>query len=106
KLNNTFAMRHHLRVWQRPSTFLGKPVWSIAATHDMGISFSEANRTFIHKIDSQIDRERAKVVNDLLFTGRVQSLELVDRPAVPQNGQNATGDNLETDAKIAVLLLQ
>ena len=78
----------------------------IAATHDTGIDFSEQNRTFIHKIDSQIDRERAKVVNDLLFTGRVRSVALVDRPAVPQHGQNATGDGLETDAKMAVLILQ
>ena len=76
----------------------------MAATHDIGISFSEENRTFIHKIDSQIDRERAKVVNDLLFTGQVRSVELVDRPKAPQHGQNATGDSLETDGKIAVLV--
>jgi len=106
KLNNTFAQRHHLRVWRRPATFQGQPVWMIAATHDTGIDFSEQNRTFIHKIDSQIDRERAKVVNDLLLTGHVQSLALVDRPNVPEKGQNATGDSVETDAKIAVLLLQ
>lgn len=106
KLNNTFEQRHHLRVWRRPVTLLGKPVWVIAATHDTGINFSEQNRTFIHKIDSAIDRERAKVVNDLLFTDMVQSLALVDRPAVPQNSQNATGDNLETDGKMAVLLLR
>ncbi len=106
KINNTFAQRHHLRVWRVADTFEGKPVWVIAATHDTGIDFSEQNRTFIHKIDSQIDRERAKVVNDLLFTGRVRSVALVDRPAVPQHGHNATGDGLETDAKMAVLILQ
>ncbi len=106
KINNTFARRHHLRVWKRPDTFEGKPVWVIAATHDTGIDFSEENRTFIHKIDSQIDRERAKVVNDVLFTGRVCSVALVDRPAVPQHGQNATGDAVETDGKMAILVLQ
>jgi LssY C-terminus len=106
KQNNTFSSRHHLRVWRRPATFQGQPVWAVAATHDTGISFSEQNRTFIHQIDSQIDRERAKVVNDLLFTGKVRSVELVDRPNVPQHGQNATGDNLETDARIAVLVLK
>lgn len=105
KLNNTFARRHHLRIWLRPVTFLGKPVWAIAATHDVGINFSEENRTFIHRIDSEIDRERTKVVNDLLFTGRVKSMELVDRQNVPQHSQNATDDNLETDGKIAVLVL-
>jgi hypothetical protein len=106
KMNNTFAHRHHLRVWPRPPEFGGRPVWAVAATHDTGISFSEQNRTFIHLIDSSIDRERAKVVNDLLFTGRVESLALVERPAVPQHGQNATGDNIETDGKIAVLVLK
>ena len=106
KLNNTFAKRHHLRVWRRPVTFLGSPVWAVAATHDVGISFSQQDHTFIHRIDSQIDVERAKVVNDLIFTGRVQGIELVDRPEVPQHGQNATGDSLDTDGRVAVLLLK
>ena len=106
KLTNTFAERHHLRVWRRPDSFDGKPVWVVAATHDTGIEFSEQNRTFIHKIDSAIDRERAKVVNDLLFTGRVRSVALVERPGVPQATQNATGDNVTTDASMAVLIFQ
>lgn len=106
KMNNTFAERHHLRVWRRPETFDGHPIWAVAATHDIGISFSQQDRTFIHKIDSQIDKERAKVVNDLIFTGDVQGIELVERPNVPQHAQNATGDNLDTDGRIAVLLLK
>jgi hypothetical protein len=106
KLNNTFAQRHHLRVWKRSETLDGQPVWLIAATHDTGIAFSERDRTFIHKIDSEIDRERAKVVNDLLLTGRARSVELVDRPAVPAAGENATGDSVKTDARMAVLVLK
>ena len=106
KLNNTFAQRHHLRVWHRPAVFQGHAVWAVAATHDTGISFSEQDRTFIHKIDSNIDRERAKVVNDLIFAGHVTGVELVERPQAPQHGQNATGDNLDTDGKVAVLLLK
>jgi hypothetical protein len=105
KLNNTFARRHHLRVWRRPSQYEGRPVWAVAATHDIGIAFSEQNRTFIHQIDSEIDRERAKVVNDLLLTGRVESLALVERPQVPRGAENATGDKLATDGKVAVLTL-
>lgn len=106
KTNNTFSKRHHLRIWQRPDPYRGQTVWVCAATHDTGIDFSAKDRTFIHKIDSQIDVERTKVVNDLLLTGKVQSLLMVDRPNVPRNGQNATGDNLTTDAKMAVLILQ
>ena len=106
KTNNTFSKRHHLRIWLRPDPYRGQPVWVCAATHDTGIDFSAKDRTFIHKIDSQIDLERSKVVNDLLLTGKVQSLLMVDRPNVPRNGQNATGDNLTTDGKMAVLILR
>jgi hypothetical protein len=106
KTNNTFSKRHHLRIWLRPDQYQGQPVWVCAATHDTGIDFSAKDRTFIHKIDSQIDMERSKVVNDLLLTGKVQSLMMVDRPNVPRNGQNATGDNLTTDGKMAVVILQ
>ncbi len=103
---NTFAKRHHLRIWRRPDTFEDRPVWVCAATHDIGIEFSPENRTFIHKIDSRIDRERAKVVNDLVFAGRVAALALVERPAAPRQSMNATGDKLETDGRMAVLLLR
>jgi hypothetical protein len=104
KGNNTFASRHHLRIFRRPGTFLGKPIWVCSSTHDTGIDFSERDHTFIHKVESQIDKERAKVVSDLLFTGLVKSLALVDRPQVPTTSANATGDTLQTDGAMAVIL--
>jgi hypothetical protein len=106
KGNNTFAQRHHLRIFRRPETFDGKPVWVCSATHDIGIDYSDRDRTFIHKIDPEIDKERAKVVNDLLYTGAVRSIALVARPNIPQNAKNATGDPLRTDGGMAVLLFQ
>lgn len=105
KQNNTFAQRHHLRIWQMSGRYEGQPVWVASSTHDIGIDFSEENHTFIHKIDPQVDRERAKIVSDLLFTKRVQSLALVERPQVPTNTLNATGDQIITDAKMAVVIL-
>jgi hypothetical protein len=106
KGNNTFAQRHHLRIFRGPDTLAGKPVWVVSSTHDTGIDFSERDRTFIHVIDSDIDKERAKVVNDLLFTGLIRSLALVDRPNVPTGLANATGDAIQTDGRMAVLLFQ
>ena len=106
KQNNTFAKRHHLRIWRRQDTFMDRPVWVCSSTHDIGIEFSQENRTFIHVIDSNIDRERAKVVSDLIFADKVESLALVDRPAVPKKSRNATGDALETDGRMAVLVLK
>ena len=103
KTNDTFAARHHLRIWRRPGQFGGQAVWVCAATHDTGIDFSDQQRTFIHKIDSHIDLERAKVVNDLLLTGMVRGLSLVDRAAMSGNMSNATGDALITDGAVAVI---
>lgn len=103
KQNDSFNSRHHLRIWHRPGQFHGKDVWVCSATHDTGIDFSEVNRTFVHTVDGRIDRERAKVVNDLLFTGLVKRLSLVDRPAVPASFINATGDKVETDGRMVVI---
>jgi LssY C-terminus len=105
KQNNTFAQRHHLRIWRMPVKWQGQNVWVASSTHDIGIDFSAESRTFIHKVDSHIDDERAKVVSDFLFTGAVKSLALVDRPKVPTESMNATGDKLLTDGKMAVLVL-
>jgi hypothetical protein len=103
KQNNTFAARHHLRIWRRPGLFQGKEIWICAATHDIGIDYSQENRNFTHKVDTQVDRERAKVVSDLLFTGLVHGLALVERPNAPVKLFNATGDALETDGNMAVI---
>lgn len=106
KSNNTFAKRHHMRLWRTRQSWEGKPVWVAAATHDVAIDFSQDAATFIHRIDPRIDRERAKIVSDLLFTGRVQSLALVERPEVPKRTTNATGDEMITDGRMAVVVLQ
>ena len=106
KQNDTFDARHHLRIWRRPGSFEGRQVWVCAATHDIGISYSEREGTFIHRIDSNIDDERAKVVNDLIFERKVGSLALVPRDQVPADAENATGDPLHTDGQVAVIVLR
>ena len=103
KQNDTFEKRHHIRVWMRPQTFNGKPVFVAAATHDISITFSQTSRNFTHGIDPEIDKERSKVANDLLFTGRVHAFALVERTNIPKDASNATGDKLITDGKMAVL---
>ncbi len=106
KQNDTFDARHHLRIWRQPGTFEGRPIWVCAATHDVGISYSEREQTFIHRIDPNIDDERAKVVNDLIFAGKIGELALVPRDNVPPNAFNATGDPLHTDGQVAVIVLR
>ena len=56
------------------------------------------------EVAARMDRERAKVVTDLIFTGMVKSVAMVDRPEVPTTVQNATGDTLKTDGAMAVVM--
>ena len=105
KTLNTFSKRHHLRIWASSLTWSGETVWTSSSTHDTGIGFSKKNKTFIHLIDTHIDNERAKVVNDLIFTGCVSNVQLVARPWIPKDAKNGTGEDLITDGRVAVLQL-
>jgi opacity protein-like surface antigen len=102
---DTFSKRHHVRVWLRPDMWMGKPVLTASSTQDIGIQLSRKNRTFIHVIDTNIDNERTKIVNDLIFTGCVDSAGLYARPWMPKGAHNATGEELRTDGRVAVLQL-
>ncbi len=103
KTTNTFASRHHLRVFPTTAEWDGQPVLTASSTQDIGIAFSRKQKTFIHVIDQHIDNERSKIVNDLKFTGCVTSLDMVPRPWVPTDAFNSTGDRLLTDGQVAVL---
>jgi hypothetical protein len=97
---NTFSRRHHLRVWKDPDH---PDVWFSAATEDTAIRVKKLHLT--HSIDPHIDDERAKVVNDLVFTGCVDSAALLSRDSVPGT-VNEKGDGvLITDGNIAALRL-
>ncbi|MBS1800242.1 MAG: LssY C-terminal domain-containing protein [Acidobacteria bacterium] len=103
KTTNTFSSRHHLRVFPTDDKYDGQTVLTSSSTQDIGIAFSRKQKTFIHVIDQHIDNERSKVVNDLMYTGCVESLDMVDRPWVPRDAYNSTGDRLLTDGEAAVL---
>ena len=103
KTTNTFASRHHTRVFATGKTFDQQTVLTASSTQDIAIAFSSRQRTFIHVIDQDIDNERSKITNDLIFTGCVESVELVQRPWVPAAAYNSTGDRLITDGDAAVL---
>lgn len=103
KTTNTFNSRHHIRVFDPVRRFDGTTVLTASSTQDIGIGFSSKQKTFIHIIDQYIDNERSKVVQDLQFTGCVESAEYVDRPWVPKDAYNSTGDKLRTDGAAVVL---
>ena len=99
KTLDTFFQRHHLRLFAQGKEFDGKTVFVTSATHDSGIGINKATKTLIHIIDENIDEERGKVVSDMLLTGCVDAVEYIDRPWIPEELHNATGDTLRTDPK-------
>jgi LssY C-terminus len=102
---DTFAKRHHIRIWKQPVTWNGREVWVGAATHDIDISTARAHTKWGHRIDPHVDREREWIETDLLYAGTATSYALVDRPHVPKTTTNGTGDIITTDAQLSIVEL-
>jgi len=103
---NTFAKRHHIRIWKTDQSYNDQDVWIGAATHDIATASSRGKTKWVHRIDPHIDRERDLVVTDLFFAGSAASYVNIDRAAAPKQSENATGDNILTDGKLSVIQLR
>jgi hypothetical protein len=102
---DTFAKRHHIRIWKLTKTYQGQEVWVGAATHDIATENSRGYTKWTHRIDPHVDRERDWIQTDLLFSGTATGYLDVERPNVPKKAANATGDDIVTDGKMTVLAL-
>ena len=95
--------RNHLRVWKSPYTVDGRPLWCVAATHDIGFERDQRNNGLTHKIDPAIDGEREFVNGTLSGTGLVVQRDHVT-PADPlTTAKTATGGEFHSDGRILVL---
>lgn len=106
KQNNTFAKRHHIRIWRTARSIEGQAVWVAAATHDTGIEFAEAQKRFTHRSEGDIDLERATVLADLTLAGAVPEFAMIERATVARACVNAAGDAVATDGRLALLFLR
>ena len=95
---DTVQKRHHVRVWQYPER---TDVWLGAAAEDVGFRFKLTHWT--HSTDPNIDRERAKVVNDLAFVGCVNAAGLLPRTSVDLVQNPKAEYPIVTDGNIAVV---
>jgi len=102
---DTFAKRHHIRIWDLHTTYKGREVWVGAATHDIATTNSRAKTRWSHRIDPHVDRERDWVESDLLFAGTATAYADIERPNAPKVTSNATGDDILTDGKVTVVEL-
>jgi hypothetical protein len=98
--------RNHLRVWKSPYKVNGRPLWCVAATHDIGFERDQRNNGLTHKIDPAIDGEREFVNQTLSGTGLVEARAHVV-PANPlTEARTATGGGFHSDGRILVLVLK
>lgn len=102
---NSYAKRHHIRLWRAGETEDGAPLWAGAATHDVHLKFAWRKLHFTHGISSDIDAERLKVRHDLSFSGCVESAMLLDRE-LPGEIRNSDHTPMFTDGAVDLLDLQ
>jgi hypothetical protein len=98
--------RHHLRAWKSPYQVDGRPLWCIAATHDIGFERDQRNNRITHKIDPAIDGEREYVNTTLSGTGLVTQRTHVTPAAPLEEAKTATGESFHSDGRILVLVLK
>jgi LssY C-terminus len=98
--------RNHLRVWKSPYQVDGRPLWCIAATHDIGFERDQRNNGVTHKIDPAIDGEREYVNDTLSSTGLVVQRTHVTPPDALTEAKTATGGSFHSDGRILVLVLK
>jgi hypothetical protein len=98
--------RNHLRVWKSPYGVDGRPLWCIAATHDIGFERDQRNDGVTHKIDPAIDGEREYVNTTLTGTGLVVERNHVTPADALTEAKTATGGTFHSDGRILVLILK
>ena len=87
-----------MRLWARTETLSGKPVWIGSAVRAADLAFDGTAGTYRHKNDPKVDAEREKVVQDLVFAGRVNARGTVAR----KDARSASGD----DGRLAAVILK
>lgn len=97
--------RNHLRVWKSPYEVAGRPLWCVAATHDIGFERDQRNNGVTHKIDPAIDGEREYVNDTLSSTGLVIQRTHVTPPGALTEAKTATGGTFHSDGRILILVL-
>jgi len=98
--------RNHLRVWKSTFTVDGRPLWCVAATHDIGFERDQRNNGLTHKIDPAIDGEREYVNGTLSGTGLVLQRDHVTPADALTTAKTATGGEFHSDGRVLVLVLK
>ena len=95
-----------LRLSSLGNSYEGRPLWCIAATHDIGFERDQRNNGVTHKIDPAIDGEREYVDGTLSETGLVVQRDHATPTDALTTAKTATGGEFHSDGRIVVLVLK
>lgn len=98
--------RDHVRFWDTGERSAdGRRIWLGGATHDIAVEISKKTHLPTHKIASDVDDERATVVDTLIEGGWVIADGWEPGFGEPTTRTNSLGDSYHTDGRRAVLTL-
>jgi hypothetical protein len=99
--------RHHLRLWKSTVEVDGRPVWCVAATHDIGFERDKRAKVLpTHKIDPNVDEEREYVNETLSSTGLVAESTHMKPPQPITDAMTASGEEFHSDGQEVVVMLR
>ena len=98
--------RHHVRLWRvnRPAD-PRDTIWLGAATYDAKLGFSRYTGEVVHHIDTRVDGERDRLLEDLQRGGRLFRYGCGAGLGTAARGFNGAGDAYETDGRLCVAVL-
>lgn len=106
RVTNTFAKRHHVRIWRFTDVIDGQEVWLASASHDVAIAFLADRRHFTHRVDPAVDQEREKLTADLWLAGCIAARSDVPRNLPGTLRVNNGKDPITTDGALVMLRLR
>jgi hypothetical protein len=71
----------------------------------MGVDRKGVKPHWYHTVDTRVDRERDKIMNDLMFTRKVKAYSMVERPQMPKKNLTPAENSRDTDGRMLVLAL-
>jgi hypothetical protein len=103
---NSLARGRLLRLWSRPQELEGAAVWSGSVVRQSSLDVRRDTKRLVPRLHARPDAERARLVDDMRLVGRAERVEIVERPQAPREARGAAGDPLETDGRIAAIVVR
>jgi hypothetical protein len=107
KIRESIHERNHLRLWQAPMRYEGKPVWIGQISRDIGVRWTlQGGVILTHKVDPDVDEARDYLIQDLWYSQGLVKFAFVEGAGaapISEPRKNLTGDPYFTDGHRSVL---